>query len=246
MTPHAKPEILALLAGGDLAGTDARIVVEHAAGCEACGRELAEIRRSVAEFRGRAADGGPAAEEVQALHDAVMARLPRTQRGWIPGWAAAVAAVAICVSVALWAPWRVEQPHPSVVAGPRDSRLEATVVDGVKSRGDTSTQGSVNRGQRSAPPPVGLMEQGVTARRAATVRERWDPAAAAESHRSGKITAAVRTSNRSVIPGSRSVSLRHDADGEPMLEIATSNPNVLILWYVDKGSKKDDDDEDDE
>src|SRR5580658_4768575 len=107
---HPKPETLALLAGGDLAGPDARTVAEHIAECEACSRELAEIRRSAAEFQGWAADGGPAAEEIQALHDAVMARLKRTQRGWIPAWAAAaaVAAAAICVSVALWAPWRVE------------------------------------------------------------------------------------------------------------------------------------------
>jgi hypothetical protein len=245
MRPHLEPEILALLAGGDLTGTDARTAAEHVAGCEACGRELAENRKSVAEFRGWAAGGEPAAEEIQALHEAVMVRLPRTQRGWFPGWAAAAAAVVICVSAVLWSPWRVGQPHPSAVAGPRDSRrpLEASVVDGVKSHGDTSSQGSVNRGQRSAPPPVGLMEQGVTARRAATVRERWDPAAAAESHRVGKITAAVKTSNRSVLPRSRSVSLEHDADGEPMLQIATANPNVLILWYVDEGSKKDDDDE---
>jgi hypothetical protein len=209
---HPKPEILALLAGGDLAGTDAGIVAEHAAECEACSRELAEIRRSVDEFRGWAADGGPAAEEIQALHNAVMVRLPRTQRGWIPSWAAAVAAAAICVSVALWAPWRVEQrQHLQSLARGAESEhrpLEASVADGVKGRGDTSSQGSVNKRQRA-----------------------------------GKITAAVRMSNRSVIPGSRKVSLTHDSDGEPMLEIATSNPNVLILWYVDEGSKKDDDDE---
>jgi hypothetical protein len=206
---HPKPEILALLAGGDLAGTEARTVAEHVAECEACGRELAEIRKSVAEFQAWASDGLPQAEEIQALHEAVMVRLPRTQRGWNPRWAAAVAAAAICVSVALWAPWRVEQREhlqtPARTAPNEHRPLEATVVNGVKSRGHSSSQGSANRPQRSE-----------------------------------KITAAVRMSNRRAIPGSRSVSLKHDADGEPVLEIATTNPNVLILWYVDEGSKKDD------
>jgi hypothetical protein len=212
MRPHLKPEILALAAGGDLAEADARTVAEHVAECEACGRELDEIRRSVAEFRGWVVDTGPAAEEIQALHEAVMVRLPRTQRSWIPGWAAAVAAAVICVSVALWAPWRVEQrEHLQTPARgePRGKQpSETSVADGVKGRGETSSWGSVDRPQRA-----------------------------------GKITPAVRMSNRSAIPGSRSVSLKHDADGEPMLEIATVNPNVLILWYVDEGRQNDDDDE---
>jgi anti-sigma factor RsiW len=212
MRPHVNPEILALLAGGDVTGTDARTVAEHVAECEACSRELAEIRKSVDEFRGWAADGGPGAEEIETLHHAVMVRLPRTQQRWTPRWAAAIAAAAICVSVALWAPWRVEQRQnlqtPTRAERSGQLPLEASVADGVKGRGDTLSHGSVNRAQRA-----------------------------------GKTTAAVGMSNRSAIPGSRSVSLRHDADGEPMLEIATANPNVLILWYVDEGSKKDDDDE---
>jgi len=212
MRPHLKPEILALAAGGDLAEADARTVAEHVAECEACRRELAEIRRSVAEFRGWTADGGPAAEEIQALHEAVMVRLPRTQRGWTPRWAAAAAALVICLSVAMWAPWRVEQREhlQTPVRGERSRQqpLEASAADGVKSHGDASSQGRVNRAQRA-----------------------------------GKIAAAVRMSNRSVIPGSQKVSLTHDADGEPVLQIATANPNVLILWYVDEGSKKDDGDE---
>lgn len=193
---HPKPEILALLASGDLAGTDARAADEHVAGCEACRGELAEIRKSVAEFRGWAADGEPPVEEIQELHEAVMAQMPRTQRGWIRGWAAAVAAVVICASALIWGPWRVHR---------QDYRQASAVVDGEKSHGDTSSQGSANRGQRSR-----------------------------------KIIAAVRTSNRSVVPGLRSVSLKHDADGEPMLEIATTNPKVVILWFMDEGSKKDD------
>jgi hypothetical protein len=215
MRPHLEPEILALYAGGDLAETDARAVAEHVAECQACGRELAEIRRSVAEFQGWASDHGPAVEEIQALHAAVMARLPRAQRGWVPAWAAAAAAVVICASVALWAPWRTPQDYPQTPA----------VVDGAKSHGDIAAltiqpKTLINPSRNVSGRELGNRDQG-----------------------SEKITAAVRKSNRSAKPGSRSVSLTHDADGEPVLEIATANPNVLILWYVDEGSKKEDDDE---
>jgi hypothetical protein len=211
MSPHLKPEILALYAGGDLAETDARAAAEHVAGCEACGQALSEIRKSMAQFRGWAADAGPAAEEIQVLRQAVMARLPRTKRSSIPAWAAAAAAAITCVSVALWAPWQVHRGNYS----------QTLAVVGIKSHGDAAALSSP---QASSNPARNLSSR-VPVKR---------------GQGSEKITAALRTSSWSAIPGSRSVSLKHDADGEPVLEIATANPKVVILWFVDEGSKKDD------
>jgi hypothetical protein len=208
-----EPEILALYAGGDLPETDARAVAEHVAECEACSQELAATRTSLTEFQSWASDAAPAGDEVQALHTAVMARLPRAQRGWVPAWAAAVAAVVICTSVALWAPWKTRQ---------QDYSQTSAAIDRVKSRGGTAAL--TNPKKVLSNPSLHVSRQGSVNR----------------NRESEKITAAVRKSNPSVIPGSRSVSLTHDADGEPVLQIATANPKVVILWYVDEGSKKDD------
>ena len=141
--------------------------------------------------------------------------------------AAAAAAVMICASVAVWAPSR----------GHNDGRPgSSAVVDGAKSHEDI-------KAARDEPKALKDQDRNVPQRTFARPRRIGSQPASGVRSGTQLLSAALKTSNRSALPGSRSVSLKQDSDGEPLLEIATTNPNVLILWYVDEGSKKDDDDE---
>jgi len=226
---HLDPEVLALFAGGDLPEAEARAAAAHVGECEACSRTVAEMRATLADFRAWAAeDGAPTAEETRKLHDAVLERLPRRRSfGMAAGVAAAAAAaVVICAFVVLRAPWtsggkqqiaRVEAPSTSqpgnapAAIRPRQSDLK-------------NTTGSAT-----------LRKDRLEARSGGGWRSRT-PANLYPS----QAGAGMRASRHHPAPGMKNVALRHDADGEPMLQIATANPNVVILWYVDEGNKKDD------
>lgn len=247
---HLDAETLALMAGGDLGQREASAAAEHAAACERCGIALREFREAVAEFRGWAAEtAGPSEHERQAVRSGVWDRLSR-KRQWdgMPGVAAAAAAVVvICGTAAVWvgrteqAPGR-EGPDLEWSASARGT----AVAGGVNSRGDAASAEAQPKAREASAHPA---PQRLVARRGGG---RVDTSANAARHgpasRGGALAGpgpnavamAHGARGRNGIAGARDVSLLHDAEGEPMLEIATANPNVVIFWYVDERSRKND------
>lgn len=115
-------ERIALYAGGDLAGAEARAVERHVAECAGCQLLLSGLRESLGVLR--EAHGEPLeAAHFAAVRARVLGELECGRAGrWRQAWVCAMAAAAAVLLIAVWP--RMAVPMPPAPAAPAVARFE--------------------------------------------------------------------------------------------------------------------------